>query len=136
MKKRKLIVLDMKCYHGCNHYGKREKPINAGASSEEFPRCSEIEAQNHAVQHINTVSMRAEFILDLCEDLKRVKVLGLVDEELITLIEDMKKFVKESLEDFKTNQQVIRMNHLLRGFSTKAWKKQNLVETNTQITIE
>ena len=56
------------------------------------------------------------------EDLKIVKVPGVKDEELRTLIEDIRKFMREDLEYFETNQQVIGMKHLFRGFSIKAWK--------------
>ena len=49
--------------------------------------------------------MRAEFILDLYEDLKRVQVPGVIDEELRILIEDISKFMREDLQDFEINQQ-------------------------------
>ena len=44
--------------------------------------------------------MRAEFVLQLHEDLKTVKVYGVIEEELRTLIEDIRKFIREDLEDF------------------------------------
>ena len=42
------------------------------------------------------------------------------DEELITLVEDTRKFMREDLEGFETNQQVIGMKYLFRAFSIKA----------------
>ena len=60
--------------------------------------------------------MRVDFILDLCEDLERVQVPGVTDKELIALTEDISKFMREDLEDFGTNQQVIGMKHMFRGF--------------------
>ena len=56
------------------------------------------------------MSIRAEFILKLYEDLKKVQVAGVTDEELRTLIEDITKFIREDLEDFESNQKVIGMN--------------------------
>ena len=46
----------------------------------------------------------------------------MIDEELRTLIEEIRKSMRECLEDFETNQQVIGMKHLFRGFSMKVWK--------------
>ena len=42
--------------------------------------------------------MRAEFILKLHEDLKQVKINGVLDAELIALIEDIRKFMREDSE--------------------------------------
>ena len=56
------------------------------------------------------MSIRAEFILKLYEDFKKVQVAGVTDEELRTLIEDITKFIREDLEDFESNQKVIGMN--------------------------
>ena len=103
IKKTQLTALDMKCYYGCNHYGEREKTINAGASSDECPRFSEIETLENFAQCRNTVSMRVDFILDFYEYLKRVQVLGVTEEEPILIIEDIRNFMIENLKDFETN---------------------------------
>ena len=55
----------------------------------------------------------------------------MIYEELRTLIEDIRNFMREYLEDFETNQQVIGMKHLFRGASIKARKEQNLEAINT-----
>ena len=34
----------------------------------------------------------------------------------------MRKFMREDLDDFETNQQVIVMKYLFRGFLMKVWK--------------
>ena len=65
--------------------------------------------------------MRAQFILELQEDLKKVQVVGVKDDEIRILIEDIRKFLREDLEDFENNQQVIGMKHLFREFSIKVW---------------
>ena len=70
LKKIPLSASALKCYYGCNHYGKRDKIINAGTTNSECPRCSEVETWEHVVQCRKTVSMRAEFTLALHEDLK------------------------------------------------------------------
>ena len=36
--------------------------------------------------------------------------------------------MREDLDDFETNQQVIGMKYLFRGFSIKAWKRTNVDE--------
>ena len=101
IKKMKLIASAMKCYYGFNHYDERVNTINVVTSTYECTRCSEIETWEHVVQCRSTVSMRAEFILQLHEDLKRVQDPVVTDEELITLIEDIRKFMREDLKDFK-----------------------------------
>ena len=55
------------------------------------------------------MSMIVEFILESYEDLKKLQVEGVTDEEIRTLIEDIKKMLREDLLEFETNQQVIRM---------------------------
>ena len=50
----------------------------------------------------------------------RVQESVVTDEELRILIEDIRKSMREELEDFETNQHVIGMKHLFRGLSTKA----------------
>ena len=76
--------------------------------------------------------MRAEFMLKLYEDLKKVQGLGLTDDDLRKLIEDIRKFMRQDLEDSEINQQVIGMKHLFRGFSIKTQKGTNLMKINTQ----
>ena len=46
------------------------------------------------------VSIRAEIVLKLHEDLKKAQVSRAIDEELRVLIEDMRKSTGEDLEDF------------------------------------
>ena len=53
---------------------------------------------------------------------RKVQVARAIDEELKTLIEDTRKFLREDLEDFEINQQVIGTKCLFWGFSIEAWK--------------
>ena len=71
----------------------------------------------------STVIMRAAFILEFQEDIKKVQASGATDEDLRTLIEGIRKFMRGDSEDFETKQQVIGMKHLFRVFSIKAWKE-------------
>ena len=48
-------------------------------------------------------------------------MVGGKDDEIRILIEDIRKFLREDLEDFENNQQAIGMKHLFREFSIKAW---------------
>ena len=50
---------------------------------------------DYIVQCRNTVSMRAQFILESYEHIKKVQVTGLIDEELRMLIEDISNFLKD-----------------------------------------
>ena len=68
------------------------------------------------------MSTWADFILQLHEDIKKVQVPEVTEEELRALIEEIRNFIREDLEYFETNQQVIGMKYLIRGFSIKAWK--------------
>ena len=45
------------------------------------------------------------------------------DEELRSLIEDARKYLREDTEDLESNQQAIGMKHLFRGVSIKAWNE-------------
>ena len=49
LKKIPLSASALKCYYGCNHYGKRDKMMNTGTTNSECPRCSEVETGEHAV---------------------------------------------------------------------------------------
>ena len=93
----------MKCYCGYNHCSERDNLINAGTSTDECLRCSEIETWEHVVQCRKTFIMRAEFILKLHEGLKKVQGPGVTDEYLRKLIEDIMKFMREDLYDFEKN---------------------------------
>ena len=55
-------------------------------------------------QCINATSIRADFILELCKDLKKVHVVGTSDEELRSMIEDIRKYLNEGTEGLETNQ--------------------------------
>ena len=57
-------------------------------------------------QNKSTVKMISEFIFEFHENLKRVQVPVVTDEELIILIEDIRKFIRE---DFESNKKVIGM---------------------------
>ena len=56
----------------------------------------------------------------LYEDLKIVQISRVIDEELKTLIEDTRKFMKEDFENVEIKQQVIGMLFLM--FSIKVFK--------------
>ena len=68
------------------------------------------------------MSMRAKFVLVLHEDLKKEQIEDVLDTELRLLINDVRKLMREDEDDYETNQQIIGMKHLFRGFSIKMWK--------------
>ena len=74
IKKIQMSASAMKFYCGCNHFGEIDNIIKNGVLSDEFPRCIEKEMWEHVVQYINAASTKAEFILELNKDLKKVQV--------------------------------------------------------------
>ena len=67
--------------------------------------------------------MRAQFVLELHEDLKKVQLVGVSNEELRSFIEDIRKYLREDIEDLEKKQKAIGMKCLFRGFLIKAWSR-------------
>ena len=65
---------------------------------------------------------QVKHVCALHKDLQRAQIPSIIDNLLRTLIEDIRKFMREDFEDFETNQQVIGMKYLFRGFSIKVWR--------------
>ena len=55
--------------------------------------------------------------------MKKVQVLGTSDEELRSMIEDIRKYLIEDTEDLETNQQIIGMSFFISGFSMESCDK-------------
>ena len=51
--------------------------------------------------------MRVEFFLEMCKELKKVQAVVTSDKELISLIKNMRKYLREGTEDLETDQQAI-----------------------------
>ena len=49
-------------------------------------------------------------------------MVGVKDEEMRTLIEDIRKFLRDDLEEFENNQWALGIDHLFQDFSIKASK--------------
>ena len=116
IKKMQSSAQEMKWYCGCNHYGESHKVTNTGTSTYECPRCSNIETWECEFQCRKTVSMRAEFILKLCEDLKKTQGPGLTDEDLRRLIEDIRKIHERGLRVFRNKPASDRHEMLVSRF--------------------
>ena len=78
-------------------------------------------------------SMRTGFILELWKYFKKIKVVGMSDEELRSLTEDISKYLREETEDLQTNKQVIRMKCLFRGFTIKDWNGVDFSENEHEV---
>ena len=74
--------------------------------------------------------MRAEFILELHKDMKKIQVEGKLDKEVRSLIEDIRKHLREDTEDLETNHQLIGMRYLFHIFSIKAWNRRHCSNNN------
>ena len=51
-----------------------------------------------------------------------MQIEDVTDSELRLTIEDIRKFMRDEVDDYETSQEIIGMKHLFRGFSVKAWK--------------
>ena len=78
--------------------------INAGTTTNECLRYSEVETWENVVQYRKKFSMRAELILDLYDDHKKVQTPDVSDAKLRLLLNDIRKFMREDADDLETNQ--------------------------------
>ena len=92
--KLKLILASIKCQYSMNYYGQRDREINRGTISLECPRCSEIESQSHVIQCRATAQFRMKFIIDMHKELKQVQPEAIINEEMRSFINDIKKFLR------------------------------------------
>ena len=117
----------LKCASGHNHYGVRNQMINNNMVGSECPRCSEPETWDHVITCHHTKKYRKKFVEDLLAELIKEKSPLMETDEILDMIEDMLIYLdKDDEEDYETNQHLIGMSNLFRGFIIKVWKDVNL----------
>jgi len=65
------------------------------------------------------MQFRAKFITNMYKELKQVQLEIITNIEMRSFISDNQKFLRQSEEDYKTNQGSIGMKYLFRGFIIK-----------------
>jgi len=118
----KVTTSMIKCVYGYNHYGQRDVMINDEMIESRCPRCDMIETWEHVVQCNETKNRRPEFVRDLMETLMKKKSNEVDEDEIISFVEDIMKFIRNNEDgDYKTNQQYIGMKELFRGYIVQVW---------------
>ena len=93
----------------------------------ECPRCSNLKTWDHVILCSYTNEFRRKFIEDLLYEL-RTKKLPLVEvKDAFVMTEDILVYLEKWEDDeYITNQHIIGMRYLFRGFLIKVWKGVNL----------
>jgi len=120
--KNKMSNSMMKCVHGYNHYGLRNSIINRNSTEETCPRCSQVESWDHIVRCEKTAQFRKDFITNLATEMIKEKQNDVSPEEIFSMIEDILIFMEGgSEEEYETNQHMVGMANLFRGYPVKVW---------------
>ena len=94
--------------------------INKDLIEEACSRCNEIETWEHVIKCDQTKPMRKEFITNLLKDLFDNKEDAVHFEEIFKMIEDVLRYLEnEEEEEFKTNQRLVGIQQLFRGYIIK-----------------
>jgi len=119
----KVTTSMIKCVYGYNHYGQRDVMINDEMIDSRCPRCDMTETWEHVVQCNENKHGRPEFARDLMETLLKKKSTDVNDDEIISFVEDIMKFIRNDDEgEYSTNQQYIGMKELFRGYIVQVWQ--------------
>ena len=111
----------IKCANGWNHYGLRNVLING--MTNECPRCSRVETQDHVIRCDDTREFRKQFIIDLLSDLMKNKSQEVSYNDVFDMMEDILRYLDgEEIEEYETNQEMIGIVSLFRGYAVKVQK--------------
>ena len=103
----------MKCQYSINYYGERDQEVNKGIKISECLRYSKDKTWEYVIQYRATIEFRAKFIFDIHNELKRVQLELISNEELRMVINDIRKYLSQNEEEFEMNQGSNRMKYLL-----------------------
>jgi len=132
--KNKVTTSMIKCVYGYNHYGLRNKLINQDSTDDTCPRCSEVETWEHIVTCQKTAQMRKEFITNLAKEMIHVDQNDVPLDDIFAMMEDILIFLEGGdTEDYETNQQMVGMTYLFRGYVIKVWKGVNFNQDKYRI---
>ena len=113
----------IKCTHGHNNHGERDAMMSKDIKNQECPRCNGIESWDHVIKCKNTRHMRVEHVKILTVSLMKCENRKVDAEEILSFVEDTLRCLEnEEIEEYETNQYLIGMKELFRGYVVKAWK--------------
>ena len=109
-----------------NYYGVRYALINDDMIEENCLRCNEIEMWKYVIKCTDTKKMRKEFVTELLKEIIENKDREVEIEEIFEMIKDILRYLDDKEEEeYKTNQVIIGMQQLFRGYVIKVWKGVN-----------
>ena len=116
----------IKCVHGYNHYGLRNSMINKNSTEETCPRCSQVKSWDHIIRCQKTAQFRKDFITNLMTDMIKINQNDVSPDEIFAMMENILIFIEGgNEEEYETNQHMVGMINLFRGFTVKVWKGVN-----------
>jgi len=123
----KVTTSMIKCAHRYNHYWLRHAMINNNLVEANCPRCNQVEMWDHVIKYCKTKVMRREFIRELVIELVKVKPSNVSIDLIMSFIEDILWYLEnEEEEEYETNQSLIEMKELFRGYDVVVWKGTDL----------
>ena len=115
-----MSTLILKCASSYNYYSARNELINNKMVGLDCPRCSNTGAWDHETLCSYAKEFRKKFIVALLKDLVTKKLLIVECKDIFDMIEDILVYLeKGNGEVCVTNQYMIGMHYLFRGFSAK-----------------
>ena len=73
-----------------------------------------------------TIQLRREFVRELVVDLVRNKPLDVRVDLIISFVEDIVRYLEEEEDEYETNQYLIGMKELFRGYVVAMWEGTNV----------
>ena len=123
----KVTTSMIKCANGFNHYGLRHAMINGNMVEANCPRCNQVETWDHVIKCRETVALRKEFIQKLVVELVEGKPSNVSIELIMSFVEDILRYIEdENEEDYETNQYLVGMMELFRGYVVVDWEGANV----------
>ena len=100
--------------------------INKKEYGNECPRCSEDETWEHVIKCRKTINIRKEFIKTLIKEMLQKFSTDIDQDEILSLIEDILKYLEsDDSDEYETNQGIIGIQYIFRGYIVKAWTGSN-----------
>jgi len=118
-------VSTLKCVAGYNHHGCRNNKINSGLIDNKCPICGEIEDWKHIVRCQGIDQMKEAYLIDLENELKKVKGVHQERETVNHILSDINTYIKNNNEELVTTQQLIGMDLIFKGWVMKNWLNVN-----------
>ena len=113
-----------------NQCGARDEIINQKMVGAECLRCSEPETWEHVILCEQTKNHRKPFVENALKELMKNRPPQTYRDVIIEIIKDIVVYLRKGdEEEYATNQHLIGMHYLFRGYPVKDWKGLNFGET-------